>query len=383
MSDAPPKIVIACDKFKGSLSATDVAEVIEKAVCSFNADMVVSSFVIADGGDGTLDALEKSGMSSYPITVSGPTGGEHESSYLFDGSTAVVELADTCGIVHLPEGKLQPLKSSTYGLGQAIRAALSCCPRQLIIGVGGSASSDGGMGMLQALGARFFNAEGFPLPPEGASLSQIACIDLSQLDPQIKKTKIILASDVDNELLGPNGAVAVYGPQKGAVGAIAEELEHGLEVWSRFIEEIFGAGYASREGAGAAGGVGFAAMAVLGASMRPGIELVLELSGIEKELKDASLVITGEGKLDAQTLMGKAVAGVTKAAAAHNVDVVAVCGHSELSPHEVSELGLKDVYAITDIEPDTDIAMKDAAKLLKMLCKNKLKKYVEAACQSQ
>jgi glycerate kinase len=288
----------------------------------------------------------------------------------------VVELADSCGLQRLPGGRLAPLTASSQGLGDVVRAALDarCC--QVVIGVGGSASTDGGAGMLVALGARLLDATGAELPPGGAPLERLATVDLSGLHPALGHAEIVLASDVDNPLLGSRGAAAVYGPQKGAGPQDVALLEAGLARWSRALADAMGVppgptGHPAADlaGAGAAGGVGFAALAALGAQARPGIDLLLELTDFPAKLPGAGLVLTGEGSLDLQTLSGKAPAGVAAAARAEGIPVVAVAGRCLLSADELAAAGIRAAYTLADLEPDLATSMRLAGELLERLAR--------------
>ncbi|WP_290058788.1 glycerate kinase, partial [Amycolatopsis solani] len=291
----------------------------------------------------------------------GPTGALVMASYAVRGDTAVVELAEASGLHRLP-GPLSPLTATSAGTGDVIAAAVAAGCRRIVLGVGGSACTDGGAGMLTALGARLSDAAGRELPFGGAALAQVASLDVAELS----EVDIELACDVDNPLYGPRGAAFVYGPQKGASPEDVKTLDAALRHWA----SVAGPEFASRPGAGAAGGVGFAAMAVLGARMRPGIALLLDLLGFESALAGASLVVTGEGSLDRQTLSGKAPAGVARAAAAAGIPCVAVSGRCLLSPAELAEAGISAAYALTDLEPDPARCMAEAAPLLRRLSRH-------------
>ncbi len=236
-----------------------------------------------------------------------------------------------------------------------------------MLGIGGSASTDGGAGLVQALGARLLDVEGRDVGPGGAALSGVASLELSGLHPALREAEVVVASDVDNPLLGPRGAAAVYGPQKGASPADVAELDAALARWARAVHVATGVDATDRPGAGAAGGVGFAALAVLGATLRPGIDLVLDLVGFRAAVPAADLVITGEGSLDEQTLHGKAPAGVAAAARAAGVPAIAVAGRSLLTPADLAPTGIRAVYALTDIEPDPARCMREAGPLLERL----------------
>jgi glycerate kinase len=252
-------------------------------------------------------------------------------------------------------------------VGQVLAAALTAGYRDIVLAIGGSASSDGGAGMMSALGAILLGRDGHVLPPGGRALGDVQKLDLSGLHPALAEAHIVLACDVDNPLLGTHGAVAVYGPQKGAVGETADQLEEGLRRWAEVVSSVTGRDHATDAGAGAAGGVGFAALALLGARMRPGIELLLDTVGFEQLLRGASLVITGEGSLDEQTLNGKTPAGVASAARAGGVPVVAICGRSSLDADRLRAAGIERVFALTDLEPDPEVCMAQASPLLTSL----------------
>nr|WP_300147256.1 glycerate kinase [Propionicimonas sp.] len=355
-------VLVACDKFKGSLTGRQVAAAIAETVA--DRGRTVHVFSVADGGDGTLDAVEQVGFSPVPVVVSGPTGEPVTSRYAVRDGLAVVELADACGMLRLPGGGLQPLSSTTVGLGQAMRAALrDPSITELIVGVGGSASTDGGTGMLAGLGAELRDAAGRPVPPDAGHLGDIASVDLGAVRDLVAGRTVVLASDVNNPLLGDLGAVAVYGPQKGLTGPAAAEVEAGMATWAAVLVAASGADLRDAPGAGSAGGVGFAALCALGARMRGGVDIVLDLAGFATALDGAALVITGEGSLDEQSLMGKVVGGVCAAAA--DVPTVAVCGRTTLSQAQARALGLAGVYALTDLEPDPAESMRRADELLR------------------
>ncbi len=267
----------------------------------------------------------------------------------------------------LPGGRPDPLGSSTYGLGLLMGHALEAGCRNLIVAVGGSASTDGGAGMLQALGVRLLDADGCDLPPGGGALPALASVDLAGLHPLAAQAGIVVACDVDNPLLGPLGAAAVYAPQKGATAAEVALLETGLARWSGLIAGATGRDVSRAAGAGAAGGTAFGAMAVLGARTRPGVDLVLDFVGFGQAVRGAALVVTGEGSLDRQSLRGKAPIGVAARAGAAGVPVVAVAGRCLLSPAELAQAGIRAAYALSDLEPDPARRFSDAVVLLRRL----------------
>ncbi len=337
-------ILVAPDKFKGSATAAEVAGHLAAGVRDAGRHAV--ELPIADGGEGTLAAAVAAGYRSVPVTVSGPTGAPVHAGLAIRHGTAVVELAAASGLAQLPAGPA-PLLATSRGTGELVRAALDAGAATVVLGVGGSACTDGGAGMLCALGARLLDADGVALPDGGGALARLARVELSGLDRRLATTRFVLASDVDNPLLGPAGAAAVYGPQKGADPAAVAVLEAALTRWAALL----GAD-GNRPGAGAAGGVGFAALAVLGARPRPGIDVVLDLVGFSELLTGAALVITGEGALDEQTLHGKAPLGVAVAARGAGVAVAAVCGRSSITPQRAVAVGLGTVHLLSDVEPD-------------------------------
>ncbi|MER7181029.1 glycerate kinase, partial [Streptomyces hyaluromycini] len=308
-------MLIAADKFKGSLTAVQVAERVTAGLRRIVPGLDVEALPVADGGDGTVAAAVAAGFERHERAVAGPLGQEVTAAFALRGGTAVVEMAEASGLQRLPRGVFAPLTASTYGSGELLRAALDAGARTIVFGVGGSATTDGGAGMLSALGARFLDEEGEPVPPGGGGLADLARVDLSGLDPRLSAVDLVLASDVDNPLTGPKGAPAVYGPQKGASPDDVAALDEALTHFAKILEAEAGpraVEYATAPGAGAAGGIGYGAL-LLGARFRPGIEVMLDVLGFAPALERAALVITGEGSLDEQTLHGKAPAGVAGA----------------------------------------------------------------------
>ena len=360
------RVLIAADKFKGSLTAVQVAERVTAGLRRVVPDVVVEAMPVADGGDGTVDAAVAAGFERREVRVTGPLGHEVTAAFALRGDTAVVEMAEASGLQRLPAGVFAPLTASTYGSGELLRAALDAGARTIVFGVGGSATTDGGAGMLTALGARFLDADGEPVAPGGGGLGELATADLSGLDPRLASVDLVLASDVDNPLTGPKGAPAVYGPQKGASPDDVEALDAGLAHFAKVLEESFGpaaAEHAASPGAGAAGGIGYGAL-LIGAGFRAGIEVMLDVLGFAPALERADLVITGEGSLDEQTLHGKAPAGVAAAARAAGKEVVAVCGRLALAPEALGRAGIRRAYPLTEIEPDVAKCIADAGPIL-------------------
>ncbi|ARZ67006.1 glycerate kinase [Streptomyces sp. HU2014] len=366
MSDAARarRVLIAADKFKGSLTAAQVAEHLTAGLrAAAGPGLHVTALPVADGGDGTVDAALAAGFERREARVTGPLGEPVTAAYALRAGTAVVEMAEASGLRHT-RGALAPLTATTYGTGELLRAALDAGARTVVLGVGGSATTDGGAGALSALGARLLDAAGDPVGPGGAALAGLVTADLTGLDPRLRSTRLVLASDVDNPLTGPHGAAAVYGPQKGASADDVAVLDAAL---GRYAAVLDGGALAGAPGAGAAGGLGYGALAGLGAAFRPGIEVMLDVLGFPAALESADLVITGEGSLDAQTLHGKAPAGVAAAARARGVPVVAVCGRVSLPEETLRSAGFRRVYALTDLEPDPSRCMTLAGPLLERL----------------
>ncbi|HET9380386.1 MAG TPA: glycerate kinase [Streptomyces sp.] len=363
---AARRVLVAADKFKGSLTAVEVAGRVTAGLRRVVPDLAVAALPVADGGDGTVAASVAAGFERREVRVRGPLGDEVTAAFALRGGTAVVEMAEASGLQRLPAGVFAPLTASTYGSGELLRAALDAGARTVVFGVGGSATTDGGAGMLAALGARLHTAGGEPVPPGGGGLAELASADLTGLDPRLADVTLVLASDVDNPLTGPEGAPAVYGPQKGARAEDVAALDAALVHYAEVLHTAVGpraATYAASPGAGAAGGLGYGALLV-GARFRPGIEVMLDVLGFAPALADADLVITGEGSLDEQTLHGKAPAGVAAAARAAGKDVVAVCGRLALSPAALERAGIRRAYALTDVEPDVGTCIADAGPIL-------------------
>ncbi|MBT2364332.1 glycerate kinase [Streptomyces sp. ISL-10] len=356
----PARVLVAADKFKGSLTAVQVAERVTAGLRRIVPDLEVDTLPVADGGDGTVAAAVAAGFERREVRVTGPLGDPVTAAYALRDATAVVEMAEASGLQHLPSGVFAPLTATTYGSGELLRAALDAGARTIVFGVGGSATTDGGAGMLAALGARFLDADGKPVPPGGGGLDSLVTADLSGIDPRFQDVDLILASDVDNPLTGPKGAPAVYGPQKGATPQEVAALDKALAHYA----SVLGSDLAEAPGAGAAGGIGYGALVALRARFRPGIEVMLDVLGFAPALERATLVVTGEGSLDEQTLHGKAPAGVAAAARAQGIEVVAVCGRLALPPEALGRAGIRRAYALTALEPDSAKCMAEAGPLL-------------------
>lgn len=361
------RVVVAPDKFKGSLTAVEAAEAIAEGLTAGCPEIDVIVLPVADGGDGTVQAAIAAGYRASTITVRGPTGEPVQADIAIKGETAVVELAEASGLSRLPGGRPAALTASTYGTGELVRHALDVGARRIVLGIGGSATTDGGAGMVQALGARFLDADGRELVPGGAALLDLDHIDDTGLDPRLKEVDVVLASDVDNPLIGDRGAATVFGPQKGASADDVELLETALTHYCDVVQRDTGARIAAIPGGGAAGGAGAGAMAFLGARSTSGIGLVLDVIGFAQAVAGADLVVTGEGSLDAQSLAGKAPVGVANAASQSGVPVVALVGRLEVTPAELKSVGITCAHALLELEPDPAVAQRDAAALLRCL----------------
>ena len=360
------RIVVAPDKFKGSLTASEAARIIGAALRACAPEATIVEHPVADGGEGTVDLAVRSGFAPIVRQVPGPLGTPVSATYALRQREAVIEMASAAGLALLPDGPDDhtAARASTHGVGVLVVDALDRGADRIVLGVGGSASTDGGAGLLVALGARVLDAEGRPVAPGGAALVMGARLDVSGLDSRLRGTDLVMACDVDNPLVGPRGAARVFSPQKGASAATVGRLEEALMHWSALVAAETGADLASAPSAGAAGGTAYAALALLGARLKPGVDLLLELSGFARVVAGADLVVVGEGSLDAQTLGGKGPAGVAAAARESGASVVAVVGRTTLTRAQSACMGLDRVYAMTDVEPRTDVSMREAERVL-------------------
>lgn len=322
------KLVIAPDSFKESLSARAVAEAIAAGWARVYPDAELLLCPMADGGEGTVDALlSATGGKLQQTRVSGPLGDPVQAHWgLLPDAQAIIEMAEASGLHRVEPGRRDVLAASSHGTGELIRAALDAGVRRIVLGLGGSATNDGGAGLLAALGVRFLDREGQELPLGGAALARLSQIDLTGLDTRLAQVEVMVAADVDNPLCGPRGASAVFGPQKGASPEQVVQLDEALAHYADVMAATLGEDLRDLPGVGAAGGLGFAARAVLRAGFRPGVELVAELSGLAQAVQGADLVITGEGRLDGQSLHGKTPVGVARIARAAGVPVIALAG---------------------------------------------------------
>ncbi|WP_153720701.1 glycerate kinase [Sporosarcina cascadiensis] len=361
------KILIAPDAFKGSLTANEAAAAMRAGVERAMPEAETICLPVADGGEGTMAALVSATDGNVKtLTVNDPLGRQTEAQLgiLGDGETTVIELAQASGLLLLAPDELNPMHASTYGTGQLIRQALDDGYRKLIIGLGGSATNDGGTGLLEALGVKFSDADGNLLQMKGSALPQIAGIDCSQLDGRLKTADIRIASDVQNPFVGENGASSIFGPQKGADEQMVKALDDGLRHFADLTEQQTGMRLHDYQGAGAAGGSAGALLAYCGANLESGIEVVLETAGFAKHLAAADFILTGEGRTDLQTLEGKALMGIAKTAKANEVPVAVISGSIEEQARPLLEQWFSVLCALDEGgHPATEL-MADAANHL-------------------
>jgi len=361
------KIVIASQGFKGNLSALRVSQAIEAGIRRVVPDVTTAIVPMADGGEGTMQALvDAIGGEIIPVEVTGPLG-EHVTAhwgFLSDEITAVIEMAAASGLNLVPSEKRNPLLTTTYGTGELIRDALERGCRKFIIGIGGSATNDGGIGMAQALGANLLDAKGTPIALGGAALAALEQIDIATLDPRLADSDIIVACDVTNPLCGPQGASAVYGPQKGATEEMVVQLETALTHYAEVIERDLNIDIRDVPGAGAAGGLGAGLVVFLKAKLIPGVDIVIQATGLVEQLKDATLVFTGEGRIDNQTACGKTPAGVAQKAKLFGLPVIAIAGEIGDGYQAVYEQGIDTVFSIAPGPMGLNQSMSKAEQLV-------------------
>ncbi|MDF0732169.1 glycerate kinase [Pseudomonas entomophila] len=362
------KVVIAPDSFKDSLDAAGVARAIAAGLAEVWPEAERIECPMADGGEGTMEAiLAASHGELRRQQVRGPLGAGVEAGWgwLAESRTAIIEMAQASGLQLLASAERDACRSSTWGTGELIAAALSAGARRIVLAIGGSATNDGGSGMLRALGLRLLDADGQPLAEGGLALAQLARIDASQLDPRLAEVQVEVAADVDNPLCGPNGASAIFGPQKGASPAQVAALDQALGHFADHCAQLLGEDVRDYPGCGAAGGMGFAAKAFMGARFRPGVEVVAELAGLDALVQGADLVITGEGRFDAQTLRGKTPLGVARVAKRHGVPVVVLAGTLGEGYEQLYAHGIDAAFALASGPMSLERACAEAGALLK------------------
>ncbi len=342
------KIIIAPDSFKESLSALEAADAIERGFKSIFPSADYRKLPMADGGEGTVQSLiDATNGSIKEKVVTGPLGESVKAFFgmMGDGETAVIEMAAASGLHLVPVEKRNPLLTTTRGTGELIAAALDAGAKRLIIGIGGSATNDGGAGMIQALGVRLLDDSGREIGPGGSELFQLASIDVSGLDSRLQNVKLEVACDVDNPLTGPRGASAVFGPQKGATDDMINALDQHLTHFADVAEKVLGTTFRETEGAGAAGGLGWSLLTFLHADLKRGIDIVLKAVDFENEVQDADLVLTGEGRIDSQTIYGKTPIGVAKAAKSYDVPVIGIAGSISRDSDAVYQHGIDALFS--------------------------------------
>lgn len=361
------KIIIAPDSFKDSLSAQGVADAIAQGLAEVWPDAQLIKCPMADGGEGTVESVLAACKGQWRRTrVRGPLGAAVEArwGWLPDSGTAIIEMAEASGLQLVPPGQRDACSSSTFGTGELIRAALDEGAGRVILAIGGSATNDGGAGAMQALGVALLDAQGQSLPPGGLALGKLARIDLSELDPRLAGVRFEIAADVDNPLCGPHGASAVFGPQKGASVEQVQQLDRALGHFAEHCAQALPRDVRDEPGSGAAGGLGFAAKAFLQAQFRTGVEVVAQLTGLAEAINGADLVITGEGRFDAQTLRGKTPFGVARIARRQGVPVVVIAGTLGEGYQALYEHGIDAAFALANGPMTLQEACTDAPRLL-------------------
>jgi glycerate kinase len=359
------RIVVAPDSFKGTLSADRAAEAIADGVVRTLPDAELVLRPMADGGEGTVAAAMRAGYRPRPAQVSGPDGRPVDAVFAVDGTTAVIELAAAAGLGLLEQPA--PMTASTRGVGELVRAALDEGARRIVLGLGGSATTDGGAGLLQALGVRLLDADGADVAPGGLGLGRLDRIELRGRDERLPATEFVVAVDVDNPLTGPDGAAAVFGPQKGASPEQVVALDAALDRFATVVRRDLGIDVTGRPAMGAAGGTAAGVLAGLGpaaVSVVAGATLVCDLIGLEEVLRGADLVVSGEGSLDEQTLHGKAPVEVASRARAAGVPCIALAGVVRLSPEQLTAAGFEAAHALTEVEPDLRRCLAEPASVL-------------------
>jgi glycerate kinase len=361
-------ILIAPDKFRGSLEAAQVCRAVEEGIFLAYPEAFVTSLPLADGGEGTSEILtRRAGGEKISVTVSDPLGRPVKSEYGVskDGKTAFIEMAAASGLALLQPNERNPLLTSTFGTGELIKDALRRNVEKVILGIGGSATTDGGMGVAAALGYRFFDETGQQLSPNGQSLSLIHSIDKSDIDKRLAGTEIVVACDVTNPLYGPQGAAYIYGPQKGADPEMVGKLDEGLKTLTKVASATFGKDVSKEPGAGAAGGLGAGCMWFLNAVLKDGVSIVMEQSNISSLVGKADLVITGEGKVDEQTLSGKVVKGLADLCGRYEVPLAVICGTLQITPEQCRNAGMTYAISVLNRPMDLNTAQTEAFALVK------------------
>ena len=373
------KIVVAVDSFKGSAPSDEVAESIEKGIKRFSKiETEIKKVPIADGGEGTVDAVVKAtgGTLEY-LNVKGPLGKTVKAKFGFIyNDTAILEMAEAAGINLVSKEEKNPFKTNTYGVGEIIKYVLDKGVRKIYIGIGGSATNDGGAGMLHSLGVRFYDENKNEIGYYPEELKKLSKVDITNLDKRILESEIIVLSDVSNTLCGENGASYIYGPQKGATSEDVKVLDEILGNYGKVIDKELGVSYQEKPGTGAAGGLGYALLSICQAKFKVGIDEIIKLIGLEKEIEKADLIITGEGRIDNQSVNGKAPIGIAKIAKKYNLPVIAIVGSSALELNEIYENGIDLVLDIINEPMKLEKAMVDVKKLLEFAGEKAIRAYI-------
>lgn len=371
------KIIIASDSYKGSCSAIEVANAIEKGIREVYDDAEIIKIPVADGGEGTVDALVNSTNGKYEeIRVLNPLGHRITAKYgVIHDEFAVIEMASASGITLINKNELNPLITTTYGTGELIKDAMEKGLRKILVGLGGSSTNDGGVGMAQALGFSFKDVDGKEISFGGGGIGEINEIDSTNVHPLLKDTEIIAISDVDNPLCGPTGAAYIFAPQKGADKDMVIKLDENLQYYGNLLKTFLGKDVSQVPGSGAAGGLGAGLLAFCNAGIEPGISKVLDITGIDNHLMDADLVITGEGKIDGQSIFGKVPVGVAKRSRKYNIPVIAIVGSVGEGVAEVYSHGIDAIMDIINKPMTLEYAMENAEELITKTASNAMRLY--------
>jgi glycerate kinase len=367
MEEIYMRILVAPDSFKGSLTAMEVAKNIKKGINSYDSKIDVELLPMADGGEGTVQSLvDATNGEIIEKEVNGPLGNKVKAFYglLGDQKTAVIEMAAASGLPLVPEGKKNPLKTTTYGTGELIASALDAGAQKIIIGIGGSATNDAGVGMAQALGAEILDAEEQQIDFGGGNLDKIEKINLDKLDSRLQDVEVVVACDVDNPLYGKDGAAYVYAPQKGADPEMVKILDQNLRHFNQIAIKELNKDINKIPGAGAAGGLGAGLVAFLDAELKAGVDIVLDIIDFESYLKDVDLVITGEGMLDGQSIYGKTPVGVSRSAAKKDIPVIAIAGTLGEGVEKILDYGINSYFSIIDRPAELKEIIEESPELL-------------------
>ncbi len=369
------KIIVASDSFKGSCSTLEVAQAVEKGIRKIYQDANVIKIPVADGGEGTVEALVLgTGGNYFEAEVVGPLGEKVIAKYgVLENNIAVIEMAAASGLTLVDKKALNPMIATTYGTGQLLQAAMDKGCKRIFVGIGGSATNDAGVGMAQALGVSFKTVDGKEIGFGGGELAKIAEIDITNVDPRLSKTEIIIMSDVTNTLCGPGGASLVYGPQKGASPEMAKQLDANLSHYAAVIKEKLGKDIIDVPGTGAAGGIGASLLTFCNSIITPGIDKVLDIADIDRHLMDADLVITGEGQIDHQSVYGKVPVGVAKWAIKHKVPVLAIVGSVGEGASAVYSHGVDVIMDIVNRPMTLNEAIENAPALIEQAAENAMR----------